>query len=62
MIHKITLNAIAICYLVSDASWYHHREAENHSPEHSRSPVLAGGMIIPPPSGMLDPCQPSSNK
>ncbi len=27
--------------LVSDASWYHHREAQNHSPEHSRSPFLA---------------------
>ncbi len=47
--------------LVSDASWYHHREAQNHSPEHSRSPFLAGGMIFPPPSGMLDPCQSSSN-
>ncbi len=47
--------------LVSDASWYHHREAQNHSPEHSRSPFLAGGMILPPPSGMLDPCQSSSN-
>ncbi len=47
--------------LVSDASWYHHREAQNHSPEHSRSPFLAGGMIFPPPSGLLDPCQPSSN-
>ncbi len=35
--------------LVSDASWYHHREAQNHSPEHSRSPFLAGGMIPPPP-------------
>ncbi len=23
--------------LVSDASWYHHREAQNHSPEHSLS-------------------------
>ncbi len=34
--------------LVSDASWYHHREAQNHSPEHSRSPFLAGGMIFPP--------------
>ncbi len=32
--------------LVSDASWYHHREAQNHSPEHSRSPFLAGGMIL----------------
>ncbi len=47
--------------LVSDASWYHHREAQNHSPEHSHSPFLAGGMIFPPLSGMLDPCQPSSN-
>ncbi len=47
--------------LVSDASWYHHREAQNHSPEHSRSAFLAGGMIFPPPSGLLDPCQSSSN-
>ncbi len=47
--------------LVSDASWYHHREAQNHSPEHSRSPFLAGGMIFQPPSGLLDPCQSSSN-
>ncbi len=39
----------------------HHREAQNHSPEHSRSPFLAGGMIFPPPSGMMDPCQSSSN-
>ncbi len=36
-------------------------QAQNHFPEHSRSPFLAGGMIFPPPSGMLDPCQPSSN-
>ncbi len=27
--------------LVSDASWYHHREAQNHSPEHSCLPFLA---------------------
>ncbi len=47
--------------LVSDASWYHHREAQNHSPEHSLSPFLAGGTIFPSPSGMLDPCQSSSN-
>ncbi len=47
--------------LVSDASWYHHREAKNHSPEHSLSPFLAGGMIFPTPSRMLDPCQSSSN-
>ncbi len=32
--------------LVSDASWYHYREAQNHSPEHSLSPFLAGGMIL----------------
>ncbi len=36
---------------MSDASWYHHREAQNHSPEHSLSPFLAGGMIFPPPGG-----------
>ncbi len=47
--------------LVSDASWYHHREVQNHSPEHSLSPFLTGGMIFPPPSGLLDPCQSSSN-
>ncbi len=47
--------------LVSDALWYHHREAQNHFPEHSLSPFLAGGMIFPPPSGPLDPCQISSN-
>ncbi len=41
--------------------WHHHREAQNHSPEHSRSLILAGGMIFPPPSGMLDPCQSLSN-
>ncbi len=46
--------------LVSDASWYHHREAQNHSPEHSLSPFLAAGIIFPPPSGLLDPCQHSS--
>ncbi len=45
--------------IVSNASWYHHREAQNHSPEHSRSPFLAGGMIFPPLSGILDPCQSS---
>ncbi len=33
--------------LVSDASWYHHRETQNHSPEHSRSPFLAGGVNFP---------------
>ncbi len=46
--------------LVSDALWYHHREAQNHSPEHSLSPFLVGGMIFPPLSGMLDYCHSSS--
>ncbi len=46
---------------MSDASWYHHREAQNHSPEHSRSPFLAGGRIFPTLSGILYPCQSSSN-
>ncbi len=46
---------------VSDASLYHHIEAQNHFPEHSRSPFLAGGMTFLPPSGTLDPCQSSSN-
>ncbi len=46
--------------LVSDASWYHNREAQNHSPEHSHSPFLVGGMIFPPLSGMLYPCHSSS--
>ncbi len=46
---------------MSDALWYHHREAQNHSPEHSHSPFLDGGIIFPPLSGMLDPCQSSSN-
>ncbi len=36
-------------------------EAQNHSPEHSRSPFLAGVIIFPPLSRMLDPCQSSSN-
>ncbi len=47
--------------LVSDALWYHHREAQNHSPEHSHSPFLDSGIIFLPLSGMLDPCQSSSN-
>ncbi len=37
------------------------QRGSNHSPEHSRSPFLAGGIIFPPLSGMLDPCQSSSN-
>ncbi len=47
--------------LVRDASWYHHREAQNHFPERFHSPFLAGGMNFPPPSGMLNPCQFSSD-
>ncbi len=43
--------------LVSDASWYHHREAQNHFPDHSCSLFLAGGTIFPPQSGMLIPWQ-----
>ncbi len=39
----------------SVASWCHHREAQNHSPERFHSLFLAGGMNFPPPSGMLDP-------
>ncbi len=46
---------------VSDALWCHHREAQNHSPEHSLSPFLAGGMNFPPLSGMLNPWQFSSD-
>ncbi len=47
--------------LVSDASWYHHREAQNHFPEHFGSPFLAGGMNFLPLSGMLIPWQFSSD-
>ncbi len=32
----------------SDASWYHHRETQNHFPEHFHSLFLTGGMISPP--------------
>ncbi len=38
-----------ICYSERLPRRYHHREAQNHSPEHSRSPFLAGEMIFPPP-------------
>ncbi len=34
---------------VSDASWYHHREAQIHFPEHFHSLFLTGGMNFPPP-------------
>ncbi len=47
--------------LVSEASWYHHREPLNHFPEHFCSLFLAGGMIFPPQYGMLDPWQFSSD-
>ncbi len=46
---------------VSGASWCHHREAQNHSPERFHSPFLAGGMNFPPSSGMLNPWQFSSD-
>ncbi len=45
----------------SITSWCHHGEAQNHSPEHCHSPFLAGGMNFPPPSGMLNPWQFSSD-
>ncbi len=45
----------------SDASWCHHREAQNHSLECSHSPFLAGGMNFPPQSGILNPWQISSD-
>ncbi len=45
----------------SNASWCHHSEAQNHSPECFHSPFLAGRMNFPPPSGMLNPCQFSSD-
>jgi len=48
--------------LKSNTSWYHHREAQNRFPEHSRSPFLAGGMIFPTLSGMLNPLQFSSDR
>ncbi len=45
----------------SVASWCHHREAQNHSPEHFHSPFLAGGINFPPPSGIMNPWQFSSD-
>ncbi len=39
----------------------HHREAQNHSPERFHSLFLAGGMNFPPPSGMLNSWQFSSD-
>ncbi len=33
---------------LSDASWCHHREAQNHSPERFHSLFLTGGMNFPP--------------
>ncbi len=47
--HESTSPPEAWDLLVSDASWYHHREAQSHSPEHSLSPFLAGGMMVPTP-------------
>ncbi len=45
----------------SVASLCHHREEQNHSPEHFHPPFLAGGMNFPPPSRMLNPWQFSSD-
>ncbi len=44
-----------------DPSSTPHTLHHNHSPEHSRSPFLAAGMIFPPLYGKQDPCQSSSN-
>ncbi len=41
--------------LVSDASWCHHREEQNHFLEHFHSLFLAGGMIFQPLCWMLIP-------
>ncbi len=46
---------------VSNALWCHHREAQHHSPERFHSPFLAGGMIFPPSSRILNPWQFSSD-
>ncbi len=46
---------------VSNASWCHHREAQNRSSGRFHSPFLAGGMNFSPRSGMLNPWQFSSN-
>ncbi len=48
-------------YRFLDPSSTSHTLHHNHSPEHSRSPLLAGGMIFPPLSRKLDPCQSPSN-
>ncbi len=47
-----------VCDLgVTNVSWGHHREAQNHFPERFHSPFLSGGMNFPPSSGMLNPWQ-----
>ncbi len=42
---------------VSNASWYHHREAQNHFPECFHSLFLAAGMNFPPSSRVPDQFQ-----
>ncbi len=46
---------------VSNASWCHHREDQNRSPERFHSPFPAGGMNFSPRSGMRSPWQFSSD-
>ncbi len=46
---------------VSDTSWCHHREAQNHSPERFHSPFLAGRMNFPPHPECWGPWQFSSD-
>ncbi len=61
-ITNIQADFILILHItMSDASWCHHWEATNHSPERFHSPFLAGGMNFPPPSVMLNPWQFSSD-
>ncbi len=45
----LTEHAAQLALVISRLDyWYHHREAQNHFPEHVLSPFLAAGMIFPP--------------
>jgi len=59
--HKSTSLPEAYDQSMSDGSWYHQREPQNHSPEHSHSRYHAGGKICPPSSRMQDPWQRSKD-
>ncbi len=47
--------------LASDTSWYHHREAQKALSRTFSFTVPGCWNDSPPPSGLLDPCQSSSN-